>query len=85
MTTLTITSKGQVTLRREVLEHLGAVPGDRVTVELAPDGRVVIGARRGQGSIHDSEAILARYAPPQPLTIEQINEAIDAGWTGEDR
>jgi bifunctional DNA-binding transcriptional regulator/antitoxin component of YhaV-PrlF toxin-antitoxin module len=29
---LTITTKGQVTLRRSVLEHLGLTPGDKVGV-----------------------------------------------------
>jgi bifunctional DNA-binding transcriptional regulator/antitoxin component of YhaV-PrlF toxin-antitoxin module len=29
MSTLTVTAKGQVTLRKDVLEHLGVHPGER--------------------------------------------------------
>ncbi len=29
--TLTVTAKGQITLRKEVLEHLGWVPASRLT------------------------------------------------------
>jgi AbrB family looped-hinge helix DNA binding protein len=40
MTTLTVTSKGQVTLRKDVLEHLGVSPGEQISVEKLPDGRI---------------------------------------------
>lgn len=36
---LTVTLKGQVTLRQAVLDHLGVKPGGRVDVEPLPDGR----------------------------------------------
>ena len=35
--TLTVTAKGQITLRREVLEHLGVRPGDKIDVDLLRD------------------------------------------------
>jgi hypothetical protein len=31
MSTLTVTAKGQVTLRKDVLEHLGVHPGEKIT------------------------------------------------------
>ena len=37
---LTVTAKGQVTLRRAVLDHLGVVPGARVVVSLLENGRI---------------------------------------------
>jgi len=37
MNTLTVTAKGQVTLRRELLDHLGVRPGDRIDVDKLPD------------------------------------------------
>ena len=37
---LTVTAKGQVTLRQAVLDHLGVRPGDKVGISLLPDGRV---------------------------------------------
>ncbi|MCY3838682.1 MAG: AbrB/MazE/SpoVT family DNA-binding domain-containing protein [Gammaproteobacteria bacterium] len=32
--TLAITAKGQITLPKEILAHLGARPGDRLVVEM---------------------------------------------------
>ena len=45
-TTLTVTSKGQVTLRKELLAHLGIHPGQRLEVEVLPDGRLELHAAR---------------------------------------
>ena len=33
MSTLTVTAKGQVTLRKDLLQHLGVQPGEKVVVE----------------------------------------------------
>ena len=41
--TLTITAKGQVTLRKEILAHLGAKPGDRLVVDLLDVGERHLG------------------------------------------
>jgi AbrB family looped-hinge helix DNA binding protein len=82
MVTLTVTAKGQVTLRKEVLSHLGVGPGDRVSVETLPDGRVVMRAERKNGSISDVFGMLKQENGPV-LTIEEINEVIRKGWAGE--
>ena len=82
MSTLTITSKGQVTLRRELLKHLGVSPGERVTVDKLPDGRIEVRAARRSGKISDLSGILRREGQPV-LTIDEINEATAAGWAGE--
>ena len=39
MTTLTVTARGQVTFRKDVLKHLGIQPGDKI--RLRPDPRLV--------------------------------------------
>jgi len=80
MTTLTITAKGQITLRKEVLQHLGARPGQKVEVELLPNGRVQVSARP-TGSIEDFFGSLQK-PDTKPLTIEEINEIIADGWAG---
>ena len=36
MVDLTVTAKGQVTLRKDVLNHLGVRPGDKITVHMHP-------------------------------------------------
>ena len=44
MTTLTVTARGQVTFRKDVLQHLGIRPGDKIELDLLPDGRGVLKA-----------------------------------------
>jgi AbrB family looped-hinge helix DNA binding protein len=82
MGTLTITAKGQVTLRKELLRHLGVGPGDKINVEAKPDGRIEVSAVRKTGKISDVAGMLYREDGPR-LTIEEINEAIAKGWAGE--
>jgi AbrB family looped-hinge helix DNA binding protein len=49
MSTLTVTAKGQVTLRKDLLEHLGVHPGEKVTVDKLPDGRIEVKTARPRG------------------------------------
>ena len=80
MTTLTVTAKGQVTLRKNVLRHLGIGPGDRVDVDLDPGGKVVLRAERRTGSIEDTFGMLNHLAKGKAPTIEELNEIIADGW-----
>ena len=48
--TLTVTAKGQITLRKEVLKHLGVQPGDKLNVDLLKDGRMQIRPKRGKSA-----------------------------------
>jgi hypothetical protein len=38
MATLTVTAKGQITLRRDLLRHLGVQPGQQIEVRPLPRG-----------------------------------------------
>jgi len=49
MSTLTVTAKGQVTLRKDVLEHIGVQPGEKISVEKLPDGRIEVKAAGAAG------------------------------------
>ncbi|WP_225766964.1 AbrB/MazE/SpoVT family DNA-binding domain-containing protein [Inquilinus sp. Marseille-Q2685] len=82
MTLLTVTTKGQVTLRKELLQHLGVAPGDKITVDLLPDGRAEIRSAKASGTIEDFFGCLAGPGTPR-LSIEEINEATAAAWAGE--
>ena len=42
MTTLTVTARGQVTFRKDVLQHLGIRPGEKIELDKQPDGAVVL-------------------------------------------
>ncbi len=81
MPILTITAKGQVTLRKDLLAHLGVQPGDKISVDKLPDGRVEVSAVRPAGSISDVFNILKRETT-RSLSIEQINRIAARGWAG---
>jgi len=82
MTTLTVTAKGQVTLRRNLLEHLGVAPGEKVDVQMLPDGRIEVRASHPPGEISDVFNLLKRPDRPS-LTIEQMSAIAAQGWAGE--
>lgn len=82
MGTLSITAKGQLTLRKEILRHLGVRAGDKVEVDILPNGGVAIRAARPTGKISDAFGLLHRADGPV-FSIEEINEAIAKGWAGE--
>lgn len=81
MYTLTVTAKGQVTLRKDLLEHLGVHPGEKITVDKLPDGRVEVRAARPTGKISDAFNFLKRENGPS-LSIEEIGEIAARGWAG---
>jgi hypothetical protein len=82
MTTLTVTAKGQVTLRRDVLEHLGVHPGEKITVNKLPNGRIEVKAARPTRKIADAFGILKRQGRPS-LSIEEMNKIAARGWAGK--
>ena len=81
MTILTVTARGQVTFRKKVMQHLGIKPGEKIELDLLPDGRGVIRAARPAGSIDGFIGMLAGKTK-KVATIEEINEAAAAGWAG---
>jgi bifunctional DNA-binding transcriptional regulator/antitoxin component of YhaV-PrlF toxin-antitoxin module len=81
MSTLTVTARGQVTFRKEVMRHLGVKPGGKIELELLPDGRGIVRAAEPTGSIHDFIGMLAGKTK-KVATIEEINEAAALGWAG---
>jgi len=84
MVTLTLTAKNQLTLRKEVVRHLGLKAGDKVEAQLRPDGRVELAPHRPRtGSIADAFGILAVKPGTPALTIEEMNEVIAEGWAGK--
>lgn len=82
MTTLTVTARGQVTFRKEVLRHLGIQPGETIELELLPEGRGIIKASRPSGTIDGFLGLLAGRTK-KTATIEEINEAAAQGWAGK--
>jgi hypothetical protein len=81
MSTLTVTFKGQVTLRKHILKHLGVHPGAKITVDKLPGGRIEMKALRPTGKISDVFDFLKRENGPS-RSIEEINAVAKRGWAG---
>ncbi len=82
MSTLTVTAKGQITLKQELLRHLNVAPGEKVQVEKLPDGRLVVGAVPKTGSIDNFIGSLEQKGGPR-FTIEQIKKFTEEAWAGK--
>ena len=67
MGTLTVTAKGQVTLRKDILKHLGVQPGEKLIVDKLPDGRVEVKAAHPTGKISDVFGLLKEKERPAAL------------------
>jgi antitoxin PrlF len=80
MGTLVITAKGQVTLRRDLLEHLGARPGGKVVISKLPNGIIEIKAARATGKISDVFGFLKAKRKGKSLSIDGMNDVIARGW-----
>lgn len=81
MTSLAVTAKGQVTLKRDLLQHLGIKPGERIDFEKLPGGELRVRAARSAGSIDDFfHSLDGKVELDKPLTIEAMNDITTAGW-----
>ena len=80
MTALTVTAKGQITLRRELLQYLGIAPGQQVEVHKQANGVLALQAKAPQGL----EAFVGCLPPPRKaLSVEEMNTIITNGWAGQ--
>lgn len=78
-TSLTLTARGQVTFRKDVLRHLGLGPGDKLELELLPDGRGLIRAAKPVGSMAGFVGSLAGRTT-RVATLEELNAATADAW-----
>ena len=79
MTTLTITAKGQITLKRDLLKHLGVGPGEKIEADKLPDGRIVVRAAAPNGTISDFIGCLSQKKGPK-LTVDEMNAIATQEW-----
>ncbi len=82
MTTLTDNEKGQITFRKDVLQHLGIRPGEKIELDLLPDGRGLIKAARPAGTIDGFVGLLAGRTN-KVASIEEINDSAAQAWAGK--
>jgi antitoxin PrlF len=81
MTGLTVTAKGQITLKKDLLQHLGVQPGGQIEVEKLPNGEMRLRAKKPTGTIASFCGFLKREGQ-RPVSIEEMSEAIAKGWAG---
>jgi len=79
VTALTVTARGQVTFRKEVLQHLGIKPGEKIELHLLPDGRGLLQAARPTGTMAEFVGLLAGRTK-KVASIDEINAAAASGW-----
>jgi antitoxin component of MazEF toxin-antitoxin module len=87
MAIVSTTSRGQVTLRKEILQHVGVKPGEKLEIDLLPGGEFRGRAVRKRRSISELAGCLKGKTNGVRLTIEEITEAIaeagaEAGMAG---
>lgn len=82
MNALTITAKGQITLKKDLIRHLGLHPGQQIEVIKLPGGELRVRPVKRTGKISDAFGILKREGQ-KPVSIEEMNEVIAKGWAGQ--
>ena len=82
MSSLTVSSRGQVTFPPDVLEHLSIQLGGKIELHKLPGGRIGLQAARPSGVIDDFVGLLAGKTS-KVATLEEIGAAAAAGWAGE--
>ncbi|MGB9407614.1 MAG: hypothetical protein WCA89_08760 [Terracidiphilus sp.] len=76
MATLTVTARGQVTFRKDVLNHLGVKPGEKIALELMPGGRAALRAVEQKAPVRLLHGFLKGKTNGAVLSAEEIEDAI---------
>ena len=79
MPTATVTSKGQITIPKEVREALGVAAGDRVEFVAQEKGvyKVVAATR----DVRHLKGLVAK--PAKPVSVEAMNRAVSKAGAGK--
>lgn len=72
MTEATLTSKGQITIPKQVRETLGLESGDRIEFVVTDKGFLIVPAKRDLAALCG----MFKNRRTKPATIEEMNEAI---------
>ena len=78
MATATVTSKGQVTIPKEIRDALGITAGDKIVFRRKETGEIVVEAAN-----IDLMSLAGMLKPRRKgVSIEDMNEATRRGWSG---
>ena len=79
MPTTTLTSKGQITLPRQVRKHLRVQTGDAIDFIIGHDGTVRV--RAGEVDVSELRGLFSQPGR-RPVTIEEMDAAISRAHKG---
>jgi antitoxin PrlF len=82
MATLIVTARGQITFRKDVLQHLGVRPGEQITLDKLPDGRITLQAAKTTGKVGRFAGLLGRKTK-KVASLKELDEAATQGWIGK--
>ena len=82
MTSLTVTSRGQVALKKDVMQHLGIKRGNQIEFDKLPSGELRIRVARPTGDINGFIGLF-NESTNKVMSIHKINDIAAAGWAGE--
>ena len=80
MTSVTLSSKGQLTIPRQLRESLGLTPGTRLMVSVDQDGRLILvpSLYEPEDPFHDRPKV------QRPMTLEDMDRTIAAAASRAD-
>lgn len=80
MPTLTVTAKGQITLRCELLQYQGIQPGQQVTMDTLTGGVPALQTK----AAHGLEAFAGCLTSPiKALSLDEMNALVSEAWSGQ--
>ncbi|HEX7707220.1 MAG TPA: AbrB/MazE/SpoVT family DNA-binding domain-containing protein [Thermoanaerobaculia bacterium] len=79
MPTATMTSKGQITIPKEIREHLGVGSGDRLSFQIGGAGEVVVEPETVD--VRTLRGALKRRG--RPVSLDDMQGAIERGASGK--
>jgi bifunctional DNA-binding transcriptional regulator/antitoxin component of YhaV-PrlF toxin-antitoxin module len=79
---ITLSGRGQFTLNKGLLEHLGVKPGDQVSIHKMPDGKLEISARKDKLTVGDAKKLFRQLFAGNTVraSVDDINAAIAEGY-----
>ena len=77
MNTMTLTAKSQCTFNKQLMSHMGAKPGDTITVQKLPDGSLKLQTRQTPTPFMSLQGCISTNII---ASDEQISQAIAASY-----
>ncbi|HYM61038.1 MAG TPA: type II toxin-antitoxin system PrlF family antitoxin [Thermoanaerobaculia bacterium] len=78
MPNATVTSKGQITVPKEIRDHLGVEPGDRISFQIGRGGEVIVQSETVD--VRSLRGVLKRRG--RPVSLRAMELAIRRGAAG---